>query len=911
MEIEDRRFNEIAIIQLFNRQSSIENRQLSIRSRMVKRIIGILLLILGSPCLLSAKEIVHVAILPFEVHAPEQIDFFRNKLPELLEKQLSKEGISVTLPSPETLAEEGDISGDNQLRSFGEKLGADFVITGSFNRIGSRFSLDIKAIPSSAMRLSHHFYVEGEGLENLLDRVQELAKQISNKIFERKKIVRITIVGNKRIESEAIKRLLKAKEGELFSKKELSDDLKRVYNMGYFDDIRVEATDVPGGKEVIFTVKEKPTISDISIKGNIVLTDDKIKEALDIKTGSILNIHKVYNNVEMIEGLYKEKGYHNVRVTFKTESLKGDRAKLVFAIEEGKKVLIKEIIFEGNDAYSSDHLQGLMKTSEKGFFSWLTSSGELNQEVLDQDITKIAAYYHNNGYIQAKVAEPHITFEDEYIYITIKIEEGLKFGIGKVSMEGDLIKPEDELLSLIKINKEKIYNREVIRKDILTLLDVYSDAGYAYADVVPRVNEDPVRQKVDIAYAITQGKPVYFEKIIITGNTKTRDKVIRRELKVYEQELFSGKRLKQGSRNLYRLDYFEDIKVNTSRGSSDDKMNLHIDVKEKPTGAFSFGGGYSSVDHAFLMTSISQRNLFGRGQTLMLKASTGKRTTLFNLGFTEPWLFDIPLSAGFDLYNQERDYDTYDKKSTGGRLRFGYRITDYTRTSLYYGYEETNIEIEDEAEAAQEIKDMEGEFISSSVTGIVRRDSRDRVFNPTEGSDNSLSVEWAGGPFGGDIAFTKYVAESGWYFPLFWRTVGMLHGKAGFVTENRGGMLPVYERFFLGGMNSVRGFDWRDIGPEDPETGDKIGGDKMIQFNAEFLFPLIKDAGLMGLLFYDAGQAYNDDENFDLREVRESIGYGIRWYSPLGPMRLEYGYILDREPDEHKGRWEFAIGTLF
>ncbi|MBW2646963.1 MAG: outer membrane protein assembly factor BamA [Deltaproteobacteria bacterium] len=877
---------------------------------MVKRIIVFSLLLWSFPCLLSAKEIVHVAILPFEIHAPEQVDFLRNKLPELLETQLSNEGISVTLPSPETLAKEEDISGDNQLRSFGEKLGSDFVITGSFNRIGSRFSLDIKAISSSTMRLSHHFYVEGEGLENLLDRVQKLAKQISNKIFERKKIVRITIVGNKRIESEAIKKIIKAKEEGLFSKKELSDDLKRIYSMGYFNDIRVEATDIPGGKAVTFRVKEKPIIRHIKIKGNIVLTDDKIKEALDIKTGSILNIHKVYNNIEIIEGLYKEKGYHNVRVTFKTESLKEDRANLVFAIAEGAKALIKEIIFEGNDAYNSDHLQGLMKTSEKGFFSWLTSSGELNQEVLDQDITKIAAYYHNNGYIQAKVAEPHITFADDHIYIKIKIEEGLKFGLGKVSMEGDLIKPEDELLSLIAINKEKIYNREVIRKDILTLLDVYSDAGYAYADVVPRINEDPARQKVDIAYTITQGQPVYFEKIIITGNTKTRDKVIRRELKVYEQELFRGKRLKQGSRNLYRLDYFEDIKVNTSKGSGDDKMNLHIDVKEKPTGAFSVGGGYSSVDDLFFMTSISQRNLFGRGQTLILKASTGKRTTLFNLGFTEPWLFDIPLSAGFDLYNQERDYDTYDKKSVGGRLRFGYRITDYTRTSLYYGYEQADIEdVQDDA--AQEIKDMEGEFISSSVTGIVRRDSRDRVFNPTEGSDNSLSVEWAGGPFGGDIAFTKYVAESGWYFPLFWNTVGMLHGKAGLVTENPGGILPVYDRFFLGGMNSVRGFDWRDIGPADPATGDKLGGDKMIQFNAEFLFPLIKDAGLMGLLFFDAGQAYDTGEDINLSDVRESIGYGIRWYSPLGPMRLEYGYILDRKPGENKGRWEFAIGTLF
>lgn len=867
---------------------------------------------LGIPCLLRAEDTVKVAILPFEVHAPKHIDFLRNKLPELLEKQLSKKGITVIVPLPETLTQEEDISGNERLRSFGEKLGVEFVITGSFNQIGNRFSLDVKAVSSRTMRLSHYFYVEGEGLETLLDRVQKVTQQISDKIFERKKIVRITIVGNKRIESAAIKRVIKAKEGGIFSKKELSDDLKRIYNMGYFDDVRIETTDTPDGKVVTFRVKEKPVISYIKIKGNEVFNDDKIKAVLDIKTGGILNIHNVRSNMKMIEDFYRNEGYHNVRVTFKTEFLAEDKVDLIFTIEEGKKILIKEIIFEGNDVYSSDHLKELMETSEKGFFSWLTSSGELDPEVLDQDISKIAAYYHNHGYIQAKVGAPQITYEDEWIYIKIKIEEGPKFGIGTVTVEGDLIKPEEDLLALTEIGKEKVYNREVIRKDILTLLDVYSDAGYAYADIVPRVNEDPQRLKVDITYTITKGKLVYFEKIIITGNTRTRDKVIRRELKVYEQELFNGKRLKEGSRNLYRLDYFEDIKINTSKGSSDDKVNLHIEVKEKPTGTLSFGGGYSSVDHFFAMASISQRNLFGRGQTLMLNASTGERSTQFDLRFTEPWLFDTPVSAGFDLYNLKKDYDTYTKDSEGGRLRFGYRITDYFKTSLYYGYEKADIQ-DVEEDAALAIKELEGVIRSSSVTGIIRRDSRDRIFNPTEGSDNSLSIEWAGGPFGGDLAFTKYVADSGWYFPLFGDTVGVLHGKVGVITRHGGGVLPLYERFYLGGMNSVRGFDWRDISPtenDDPE-GDKIGGDKMIQFNAEFLFPLVKDAGFMGLLFYDAGQAYDDDESITLGEVRESIGYGIRWYSPMGPIRLEYGHILDRQPGEKKGRWEFSIGTIF
>ena len=878
---------------------------------MVKRIIGIFLLLWTLPALVFAEDMVHVALLPFEVHAPQQNDFLRNRLPELLESQLSQEGVTASFVSPETMPGEAQgWVGDGRLGSFGEKLGVDFVVTGSFNRIENWFSLDVKVVPSDPMRMPYYFYVEGQGLENLLDRVRQLARQISDKIFERKKNVRIAIIGNKRIESEAIKRVIQAREGGLFSKQELSNDLKRIYNMGYFRDVRVETTDVPGGEAITFYVQERPIIRHIEIKGNQVFNDDTIRETLDIKTGAILNIHNMQNNIRLIEDLYKKKGYHNVQVTFETVPLEQNQADLIFNIEEGEKVLIKEIIFEGNEVYNSGELKDLMKTSEKGFFSWLTSSGELDPEVLDQDIAKIAAYYHNHGYIQAKVGDPHITYRDEGIYIKIKIEEGPQFGIGKVTVEGDLIQPEDELLSLIEIQKEKVYSREVIRKDVLTLLDLYEDAGYAYADIVPRIDEDPVRLKVDIAYVINKGKLVYFEKIIITGNTKTRDKVIRRELKVHEQERFSGKDLKQGTRNLYRLDYFEDIKVTTSKGSSDDKINLHVDVKEKPTGMFSFGGGYSSVDRLFVMGSISQRNLFGRGQTLMLKVITGGRSTTYNVSFTEPWLFDTPLSAGFDLYDLSMDYDTYEKKSVGGRLRFGYRMTDYTGVSFYYGYEDAEIrDVHDDA--ARVIKDIEGGFRSSSVTGIIRRDSRDRIFNPTEGSDNSLSIEWAGGPFGGDAAFTKYIADSGWYFPLLWGTVGALHGKIGFATENGGGKLPVYERFFLGGMNSVWGFDWREIGPKDPDTGDEIGGNKMIQFNAEFLFPLIKDAGLMGLLFYDAGQAYDNDESIALGEVRESVGYGVRWYSPLGPIRLEYGYILDREPGERKGRWEFSIGTAF
>ncbi len=593
---------------------------------------------------------------------------------------------------------------------------------------------------------------------------------------------------------------------------------------------------------------------------------------------------------------------------YRVEQLKNNQADLEFIIDEGSKIHIKTITFQGNNAYPDKRLKKLMKTSEKGFFSWITSSGVLNPEDLNQDAARITGFYHNNGYIQARVSDPQVRYEDEWIYVTIKIDEGPQFKVGQVDIAGDAIQPENELMAAVEINDKEIYSRETVRKDVLALTDIYADEGYAYAEVTPLIRQHPDDRTVDITYQIDKGKPVYFEKIIISGNVKTRDKVIRRQLKVIEKERYSGRRLKRSIRDLQRLDYFEDVNVNTVRGSDDDQMILKIDVSEKPTGTFSFGGGYSSVENIFAMASVTQRNLFGRGQTVQLKAELGGATSRYTFSFTEPWLFDIPLSAGFDLYNWDRDYDTYDKDSTGGAVRFGYPVADYTRVYLAYSYELADINNITE-DASDLVKDLAGENITSAVAATLRYDSRDRMFNPTEGGNHSISIEYAG--LGGDIGYTKYTGEAGQYFPLFWGTVGFIHGRAGYVEENSSGKLPDYERFYLGGMNSLRGFDWRDVSSYD-ENGDEIGGNKFVQMNLEYLIPLVKEAGVVGVLFFDAGNVYNDDEDLDLGLTRESAGFGFRWYSPMGPIRIENGYILDpREGEDSGGRWEFTMGSAF
>jgi outer membrane protein insertion porin family len=858
-----------------------------------------------------ALETVRVIVLPFEIHAQEELTYLQSEISEAIKKHLKQEDAIILEPE---ITEDSQwnkrVLTEEEIRNLGIQVGADFVVWGSLTWIDQKFSLDAKLIESLGAKPSHTMFIQGEGIESLPGTVKELSQDLGMKLFKREKVAEVIVTGNVRIESDAIKRKIKTEPGDIFLTKNISEDLKAVYAMGYFEDIRIEAEEVAKGKRIIFRVVEKPTIRVIHIKGNKVYKDKEIISDLDISTGSILNIFKVQRNIRRIEALYKDKNHHNAKVTYDIHPLKNNQADLDFIIEEGAKVRIKKITFEGNHAYTSKQLKKLMENSEKGFFSWLTSSGELDRENLKQDAIKLAAFYQNNGYVQAKVGDPQIEFKGKWIYINIKIDEGDRFRVGKVDIVGDLVLPKVELIKKLKITQEEFYNRRVVQNDVLALTDLYSDEGYAYAEILPRMEQNIEKLLVDITYAISKGKQVYFEKIIIGGNSKTRDKVIRRELKVYEQELFSGRRLKRSAQNLHRLDFFEDIKINTMKGSADDKMILNIDVTEKPTGTLSFGGGYSSVENLFVQGTIAQRNLFGRGQALSLKAELGGRTNQISLSFTEPWLFDIPLSAGFDFYNWGYKYDTYTKQSLGGNLRSSYPVFDYTRVYFLYTYDVADIK--DIAPfAAESIKELEGTNVTSSITTYLRYDSRDKAFNPTKGLNTSGGVEYAGGFLGGDIAFTKYTAEAAYYIPLFWSTVGLLHGKGGYVHENTGGILPDYERFYLGGIRSIRGYEYQDIAATD-ENGDKIGGDKFIQFNIEFQFPLAKEVGVVGAFFYDAGDVYGTDEDIDLGNLYRSVGFGIRWYSPMGPIRVEYGYRLDSvSGEELGGRWEFTMGTVF
>ncbi|MEW6076535.1 MAG: outer membrane protein assembly factor BamA [Thermodesulfobacteriota bacterium] len=811
-----------------------------------------------------------------------------------------------------------------QRRRLALEKGAGAALWGSVTVQGEQFSIEASLTKTPADAVIQHFTGEGKSLSRA---VENLAKNIFGTISGKILVSDIQVRGNVRIEAEAIKKVIGTKAGDAFSKEQLSDDLRSIYQMGYFEDVRVSVDDTAAGKIVYFDVKERPTVRKILFKDNTLFDDEELTKEITISRGSIINTLEIQRNIRKMEQLYKDKNYHSVKITYAILPEDNNQADIEFTIAQGDKYRIRKITFEGNKVYSDKQLKKVIETSEKGLIMWMISSaGDLKMDQLYQDVARLTAHYQDHGYMNAKIGDPEITYGDvpgtetgekkkKGITITFKIEEGHQYNIGKIRISGDLIDDEQVLRSKLTIAENTVFNRSGVRTDLMTLSDFYSDKGYYYVDVYPETVTSEADRTVDIDYKISKGNLVYFDEIIISGNSKTRDKVIRRELDIYEQELYSGQKLKRGIGRLYRLNYFENVNVDTIEKEAENKVDLKIEVEEKSTGEFSFGGGYGSIEKFFATASISQYNLFGRGQVLQVQGQVGGTTTQYKLSFTEPWLFDIPLSAGFDLYNWGVDYDTYDMDTTGGGLRFGYPVFKDTRLYLSNTYEQNHL-TDVSVFAPISIQEMEEDSITSSVSASLVYDTRDNTMNPRKGAKNSFTIENAGGMLGGDVAFTKYTTELGWYVPLFWKTFTFLHSEGGYVHENSGGYLPDYECFYLGGINSLRGFDWRDICVyETDETGLVIekGGDKYVQFNLELLCPLFGEKiGLVGLLFYDTGNVYDVGESIDLGNLRETAGFGIRWFSPMGPIRLERGYILDaKDGEDSSGRWEFSIGTAF
>ncbi len=881
-----------------------------------------MLLILVAVVFFGAKLVVavekgRVAVLPFRVHALKPLDHLERGLQKMITVRVENRGFEMVSPDvinkhPSAFLPQLEMK---DLVRLGKDLGCGWIVVGSLTQIGERISLDLKMIDVTEKRAPFFIFMVAEDIDALSETAERIAVSMDHQISGVAQVDSVRVMGNQRIEKEAILAVIATKKGDRLEYKQLDKDLRDIYKMGFFEDVKTETEDGPRGKIVTFKVVEKPSIGKIRFEGNEKVDDDELREKLAIRLYSILDQKEIKQGINRLQEYYREKSYYNAEINERTEPLPNNQILLEFVIKENEKVYVKKIQFVGNNNFDDDDLKDIMLTSEKDILFWFTDSGVLDKKKLEFDAHKITAFYHNHGFIKAKVGEPDITYEKEKgLTITIEVQEGEQYGVNTVSIEGDLIVPVEELMEKVQINKEKkVFNREVLRNDVLALKGVYNDEGYAYAEVRPRTKDNDETRLVDITYVISKEQKVRFERINISGNTTTRDKVIRRELKVIEGEYFSGKKLKKSSEKLERLGFFEDVEVNTSKGSSENLMILDVKVKEKPTGSFSFGAGYSSVDSVIGTASVSENNFLGRGQRLSAAVKIGGHSSQFDVTFTEPWILDKDLSGTINAYKWEREYDDYTKDSLGGALTFGWpmeMIDEYTRAWASYGYEDAEIS-DVEYYASRLLRDMEGRSKTSSLSIGLRRNSTNRPWNASKGSINEIMLEYAGGFLGGDNYFSKVWARSAWFFPFYWDTTFMVQGRWGYIKERSGGDLPTYEKWFLGGINTIRGFEYADVSPYDPETLDKVGGEKMMVYNLEYRFPVFKDLGITGIVFFDVGNVYTSEKNMKDRDLATSVGTGVRWYSPMGPLRIEWGYNLDPQRDEDSSVFEFSMGSTF
>ena len=857
------------------------------------------------------------AILPFRIHAPEPMDYLKEDLQNKLTDQLARRKLSMidtSLVDKHPKAYQAVIPLE-EIISLGKDLGAGWIVTGDLTLIGRKISLDLKIFDITAKEPPFTIFITEDDIDKVNDAIDRAATSIYNKIAGVVQIDSVRIEGNKRVETEAILAVISTKKGDDLDYDRLDNDLRSIYKMGYFLDVSIETAQGPKGVIITFVVKEKPSIASISFEGNKKEKEEDLKKEAGIKLYSILNPSEITQSINRLEEYYRQKGYYNIGIKSKIANLPNNEVSLTYEITEGEKVYIRNIDFIGNKAFDASELRGVLQTKKRNWLSWITKSGLLEKEKLEFDRHQLISFYTNQGYLRVQVGEPKITYEkDKGLTITFDINEGQPYKVNEVKVTGDLILPADELLKSTEIKNEKYFNREIVRKDSMTLREIYADRGYAYADVTPLTKDDDEKHLVNITYRISKKEKVRFERINITGNTRTRDKVIRRELDVVEGEDFSGEGLRNSTQNLHRLGFFEDVDVQTKKGSKEDLIILDINVKERATGSLSMGIGYSSFDKTAVTFQMSENNLGGRGQRAAASVMIGSRTTDFNLSFTEPWFMDYHVSVSPNLYNFSREYDEYTNKSKGGALLVGFpvpRIDRFTTITLGYNYDDSDI-VDIAPDAAVEIQEMAGTNITSSFNFKISRDSRDDLWDTTTGSLNSLYLQYAGAPFGGNVAFDKIEPRSAWFFPLPWKTVFLVQGRLGYLLDRPSdGILPSFQKYRIGGINTVRGFEAYSISPVDPATGDKIGGEKMMVFNFEYRFPLIKRQGVTGLVFFDAGNVWTADQNYSFTDLRTSAGGGFRWYSPVGPMRVEYGINLSPQPGESPGKIEFAMGTQF
>jgi len=779
----------------------------------------------------------------------------------------------------------------------------------------------------------------------------------------------IEVRGNLRVEEEAIRRQIQLSPGDAITHRALGESVRNVYDLGYFDDIVVELERAGDDWILRYVVTEKPAIARIEIQGNDALDNDEIEEAMTLRIGSILDENAVRRAERSIVDAYREKGFYLVEVEATIVDIAPGEVEVRYDIREDERVRVARVSFVGNESLSDSQLQQVLYTRPRGWFGFLGQMGNFQPEQLRLDAQRIAFYYYDFGFLDVEVGDPVVQLgrDGQSIYVTIPVDEGEPYTVRSIDLTGDFLVPQDELLEMTRLDLDTFVS-STVRGDIERLTSFYRDAGFCNANVNLLTNQDPDTLTIDVTYDIQQGEVCYIGRIEFVGNTITRDLVMRREMRIEEGDEYDGTALRTSEARIRRLGHFENVTVREQPQARDPRIvDIEIEVTERPTRSLQIGAGFSSADSFIATAQISESNLFGRGQSLTLNTQLSRTRTLFLLQFFEPWLFNRRVSLNATLSQQSLLFPQFERNSRAAGITFGvrpfWRHSFWADLSFQMGYliETTDVREGGFSGSTGSVNLLTSGGLSSSLTGGVYLDRRnDRLF-PSDGSWLGVNTQVADAAWGSENEFVRVEGFARAYRGLDFldcgnddrfaevrqgvsgsmcrwvsQWVARANAEIGWVgSTSTTRDVPLYERFFVGGSEDVRGFQRYSLSPTTPtartddpfaSTGDALtGGYKQLFLNLELEYPLVTALGLRGVFFIDAGNAFDRDQPYTLRldvldgpdgnVLRTSAGFGIRWRSPIGPLRFEWGYPLarDRTGDDAEDRrvFEFSISNAF
>ncbi len=729
-------------------------------------------------------------------------------------------------------------------------------------------------------------------------------------------IQKIEVVGNQRVDESTVLSYIALKPGDPFDAERIDESLKRLFGTQLFADIRIRREE----STLVIQVQENPIINRIVFEGNRRIEDDALSAEIQLRPRFVFTRAKVNEDTNRILDIYRRTGRYAAKVEPKIIQLEQNRVNLVFEIEEGDLTYVRRIVFVGNKNFSDSSLRSEINTKEVAWFRVLSTGDTYDPDRVNFDKELLRRFYLENGYADFEVRSvvSEISPDQSGFYITFTLDEGERYKVRNVGIKSELLQDVNiaKLQKLVKIESDDWYDATRVDDTIDLLTDELGNLGYAFVDVDPEIEKDKENQQLDITFVLNEGPKVYVERIDIEGNVRTLDNVIRREFELVEGDAFNTSKLRRSKRNLRNLNYFESIEVDTIPGSEPDRLVIKTEAREKSTGELSFGAGFSTTDSILGNIRLRERNLLGKGQDLRLSATASARRTELDLGFTEPYFMDRKLSAGIDLFRttvEEDDDSSFRERRVGGGLRLGYQINENLSQQLRYTIREQSIE-EVDADASRFIRDQEGTDLTSEISQTLLYDKRDNRIEPSNGYYWRLGTDFAG--LGGTVKYLRVSASAGYYYPVAEEWILSLTGEAGLVNPVGGEDINIGDRFFLGGRD-LRGFDNAGIGPRDVGTDDALGGNQFAAGTMQLDFPvgLPDELGVTGSIFADAGTLTDIDESGagieDSALIRSSVGVGIGWRSPFGPIRIDYAVPITKEDYDEEQSIQFQFGTLF